>query len=209
MVEAQLRTNRINEPGLLNAFMTVPREVFVPASLQAIAYVDGPLALGNGRVMLEPLVQARLLVEANLQPDSKVLIIGANTGYLTAIVAANAASVIAVEESEELFAQLEANIGHLHLENVQAVKAPLVEGRFEQGPFDAIIIEGAVCEVPQAIIDQLAENGRLVAIVASPGKAGRGVVIERAGKYAAQTPRFDAEAPYLPGFAPVPKFEFA
>ena len=209
MVEAQLRTNRINEPGLLEAFLTVPRERFVPPHLQALAYVDGPLQLGPGRTLLEPLVQARLLVEANLHPTAKVLIIGAGTGYLTAIVAANAASVIAVEEDEALYGAFAEHMRVMQLENVQPLKAALVEGAFAQGPYDAIIFEGAVAEVPQSIIDQLAENGRLVAILSQPGKAGRGIVIERAGKFAATHVRFDAEAPYLPGFAPVAKFEFS
>jgi protein-L-isoaspartate(D-aspartate) O-methyltransferase len=209
MVETQLRPNRINEPALLEAFLNTPRERFVPPHLQALAYIDGPLNLTSSRVMLEPMVQARLLEVAGLKPASKVLLVGAGTGYIAALIAPTVASVIALEEDEGLYTQLAANIAHLDLKNVQALNSKLAEGAFAQGPFDAIIIEGAVAEVPASLIEQLAENGKLVGILVQPGKAGHIVVVERAGKFAAPVVRYDAEAPYLPGFAPVAKFEFS
>lgn len=213
MVEGQLRTNKVTDEAVLEGFLTTPRERFVPSHLRGIAYVDDDVPLGNGRVLIEPLVLARLLQFAAIGKQDKVLEIGCATGYATAILAKLSASVVAVESDARLAAAARANLAALGLGNVELQEAPLDAGARAGAPYDVILVNGGVAEIPAAISDQLAEGGRLVTVTegrANPSEArcGSAVLMTRAEGKLSSRPLFDATVEVLPGFAPRPAFVF-
>ena len=214
MVEGQLRTNKVTDEAVLEGFLTTPRERFVPTHLRGIAYVDDDIPLGNGRVLIEPLVLARLLQLAAIGGQDKVLEIGCATGYATAILAKLAASVVAVESDQQLAAAARANLAALGRGNVQLQEAPLEAGWRAGAPYNVILINGGVTEIPAAISDQLAEGGRLVTVAegdtAGPSEArcGNAVLMTRAEGKLSRRPVFDATVEVLPGFARRPAFGF-
>lgn len=213
MVEGQLRTNKVTDEAVLEGFLTVPRERFVPQNLRSIAYVDDDIPLGNGRVLIEPLVLARLLQFAAVGKDDKVLEIGCATGYATALLGQLAASVVAVESDAQLLAAARANLAALGIGNVQLFEAPLAAGWRGGAPYDVILINGGVAEIPPAISEQLAEGGRLVTVTeaaASPAdsRCGKAVLMTRAEGRVSSRPIFDATVHPLPGFARAAAFVF-
>jgi protein-L-isoaspartate(D-aspartate) O-methyltransferase len=213
MVEGQLRTNKVTDEAVLEGFLTTPRERFVPSPLRGIAYVDDDIPLGNGRVLIEPLVLARLLQLAGIGKNDKVLEIGCATGYATAILAKMAASVVALESDPPLAAAARANLAALGRGNVQLQEAPLNGGWRAGAPYDVILVNGGVGEIPASISDQLAEGGRLVTVTegsAGPAEArcGCAVLMTRAEGKLSSRPAFDATVEILPGFARRPAFVF-
>lgn len=213
MVEGQLRTNKVTDEAVLEGFLTVPRERFVPAALRGIAYVDDDIPLGNGRVLIEPLVLARLLQFAAIGKDDRVLEIGCATGYATALIAKMAASVVAIESDVQLLAAARGNLAALGIGNVQLYEAPLAAGWRGGAPYDVILITGGVAEIPAAISDQLAEGGRLVTVAEAPAGAGnsrygQAVLMTRAEGRVSSRPVFDATVQPLPGFARDAAFVF-
>ena len=199
MVASQLRTTAVNDPRVVAAMAEVPRERFVPADRAAIAYADIAVPLGGGRALRPPMALGKLLTELQLRPADRALVIGAATGYSAAILAKLVASVVALEEDAAL--NPAAPIG------VRVVRGPLAEGWAEGAPYDAILIDGAVETVPEAIVAQLAEGGRLAAAVLEAG-VSRLSVGRRAGAGFGLTAFADADAAPLPGFAPPPAFRF-
>jgi protein-L-isoaspartate(D-aspartate) O-methyltransferase len=213
MVEGQLRTNKVTDEAVLDGFLTTPRERFVPANLRGIAYVDDDIPLGHGRFVMEPMVLARLLQLAEIGKTDKVLEIGCATGYATAILAKLAASVVAVESDPRLSAAARANLTALGLGNVQLQEAPLEAGWRAGAPYNVILVNGAVGEIPAAVTDQLAEGGRLVTVTegsAGPSEArcGCAVLMTRAEGKLSSRSIFDATVEVLPGFARRPAFVF-
>jgi protein-L-isoaspartate(D-aspartate) O-methyltransferase len=208
MVESQLRTNKVTDEAVLGAFFEVPRERFVPDHLAGIAYVDEDIPLGGGRFLMEPMVLARLLQLAAIEPEDGVLVIGAATGYASAVVARLAARVVAVESDAGFAATARAR-----LQELQAGNVTLLEGRLEEGypagaPYEVIVIAGAVAFVPDALARQLAERGRLVTVLKSAAGMGQGMLMTRVAGVLSQRAAFDAGTPFLPGFAPAPGFAF-
>ena len=213
MVEGQLRTNKVTDEAVLEGFLTVPRERFVPAKLRGIAYVDDDIPLGDGRVLMQPMVLARLLQVAEIGKDDKVLEIGGGTGYATALLAKMAATVVAIESDARLLAAARANLAALGLGNCKLHEAPLAAGWPADAPYDVILINGGADEIPAAVRDQLAEGGRLVTVgegLASPAEArcGQAVLMTRAEGRVSSRPVFDATVALLPGFARRPAFAF-
>jgi protein-L-isoaspartate(D-aspartate) O-methyltransferase len=213
MVESQLRTNKVTDEAVLEGFLTVPRERFVPQNLRGIAYVDDDVPLGGGRVLIEPLVLARLLQFAEIGKDDKVLEIGCATGYATALLARIAASVVAVESDAQLLAAARANLAALGIGNVQLHDGPLNQGWRAGAAYDVILINGGVGEIPAAVSDQLAEGGRLVTVAeaaATPAESrcGQAVLMTRAEGRVSSRPVFDATVHPLPGFARAAAFVF-
>ena len=213
MVEGQLRTNKVTDEAVLDGFLTTPRERFVPPALRGIAYVDDDIPLGNGRVLIEPMVLARLLQLAAIGKQDKVLEIGCTTGYATAILAKLAASVVAVESDKQLAAAARANLAAFGLGNVQLQEAPLEGGWPTGAPYNVILVNGGVAAIPAAISDQLAEAGRLVTVTegsAGPSEArcGAAILMTRAEGKLSSRPVFDATVEVLPGFARRPAFVF-
>jgi protein-L-isoaspartate(D-aspartate) O-methyltransferase len=208
MVESQLRTNKVTDEAILDAFLDVPRERFVPERLAGIAYNDEDIPLGGGRFLLEPMVLARLLQLAGIGAADGVLEIGAATGYATAILSRLAARVVAVEGDQRLVA-----IARTRMQEMQIGNVTLLEGRLEEGypagaPFEVIVIGGAVAPIPDAIARQLAEGGRLVTVLRPHAGLGQGALLTRAAGRLSQRAVFDAGTALLPGFAPAPGFVF-
>lgn len=213
MVEGQLRTNKVIDEAVLEGFLTVPRERFVPTALRGIAYVDDDVPLGNGRVLVEPLVLARLLQLAEIRKDDKILEIGCATGYATAILARIAARVVALESDAQLIAVARRELAALDCGNVQLQEGPLDAGWSAGAPYDVILINGEVGEIPAALSEQLAEGGRLVTVTegqASPADArcGRALLMTRAEGRVSSRTVFDATVQPLPGFARAAAFVF-
>lgn len=213
MVEGQLRTNKVTDAAVLDAFLALPRERFVLPSLRGIAYVDEDVPLGGGRSLMEPMVLARLLQLATISKDDRVLEIGAGTGYATAVLARIAAKVTAVESDPRMAAQARGLLAELGLTAASMVEGKLTEGWRANAPYDVILLDGAVAAIPDAIADQLAEGGRLVAVVLAAnapmiGGLGEAVLMTRADGVLSSRPVFDAAIPVLPGFERSASFVF-
>ena len=210
MVESQLRPNKVTDQAILEAFLSVPRERFVPPGLRGAAYVDADLPLGGGRYMMQPMVLARLLQLAEIGRDDAVLEIGCATGYGTAILARLARSVVAIDSEVELARQALARLRELAIDNATVVEAPLTAGFPSRAPYQVIVCQGAVARIPDAIAHQLSEGGRLVCVL-QPGDGpgpGCAVVMTLVGGVLSHWPAFDAAVPLLPGFEAAPSFVF-
>jgi len=207
MVDSQLKPNQVVDARVADAMAQVPRELFVPDGLADVAYVDEDLPIAPGRFLMEPVVFARLLQAAAIEPDDVVLDLGCGTGYSTAVLARLAATVVAMEPSAELQAQAEQTMTKIGADNAVVVEGDLTAGTPTQGPFDVIFLNGAVETIPDGLRDQLAEGGRLVAVKNSEG-IGKTMVLERQGALFSARELFDAAIPLLPGFAKSPGFVF-
>jgi protein-L-isoaspartate(D-aspartate) O-methyltransferase len=211
MVDSQVRPNKVIDQRVLDAMRALPREEFVPPSLSAIAYIDEDLPLGGGRVLVEPMVIARLVQLARVRPGERVLVIAAGTGYGAALMAACGAEVTALDDDEALLA-IALRVLPRHAPAVKIVHGALPAGLPQGAPWDIILLEGAVTEIPSALAAQVAPNGRLVTVVVSQGVGGRAVLAEPAGTPDAPRLRsreaFDCSTPLLPGLRPAPVFVF-
>ncbi len=208
MVDSQLRTNKVTDAALLEAFEAVPREAFVPERLCGIAYVDEDIPLGNDRFVMEPMIMARLLQAARPQADDIALDIGCATGYATAILSRLVATVVALEAEAALAAQANRTLSELEIDNAVVVEGALIEGYPKQAPYNVIVLGAAVAEIPAAISDQLAEGGRLVTVVKDTTGMGRATLMQRDGDVVSSRVLFDAALPLLPGFEVEPGFVF-
>ncbi len=208
MVDCQLRTNRLVDEALIAAFGEIPREQFVPEAVQAVAYIDEDVPLGNGRYLMEPMVLGRVLQALAVTPGDIVLDVGCATGYSSAILSRLAATVVALECDHGFATRANDLLTSLSADNAIVVEGDLAAGYPKQGPYDVIWIGGAVAEIPSALADQLAEGGRLAAIVddgTRPGEAQ--LMLKRNGKVSKRG-LFDANVPRLPGFEPKAGFVF-
>ena len=208
MVENQLRTNRINDPAVLKAMTDVPRELFLPKAFHGVAYADEDLLLADGRFMIEPLVFARMLQAAAIEKDDIVLVVGCDTGYAAAVTSKLAATVISVQRNEEDEARIQPLLDQVEADNVAAsLRVRPIDGDPDQAPFDVILVLGALDAVPPALVDQLNDDGRLVA-VEGRGRIGRGVVISRMHGAPAKRELFDAHVPDFKDVGTSPAFAF-
>jgi protein-L-isoaspartate(D-aspartate) O-methyltransferase len=209
MVEGQLRPNRVNNAGLLAILADLPRERFLPEALRSVAYADDDVPLGNGRYMMEPMVLARLIQVLQPQAEDKAMVVAAGRGYGAAILARLAKSVVAVETSADMVAAARQALTDLGLTGVELMVGEAEQGAIAGAPYDVILIEGAVREVPRTISDQLAEGGRLATVIADPsGALGVAHLFVKQGGVVSGRPLFDAGSPVLPGFAPPARFTF-
>ena len=208
MIESQLRPNRVTDERVIESFSRLRRELFVPAHLRGVAYVDEDLPLGRGRYLMEPMVAARMLQA--LMPDRKetALVVGAGVGYEAALLASLTRSVIALEEDEELARLGRAALVDHRIASVIYVETPLAAGHRQRAPYDVILFDGAVAEIPPEVAAQLAEGGRMAAVLRPGAGMGRATLTTRTGGVLAQRVIFDAATPLLPGFVPKSAFVF-
>ncbi len=165
MIDGQIKPINGMTGKLLSAFYSLDRCDFMPEAMREMSYVEKNLILENNRTILKPSLIAQIALSINLKANENVLILGATTGYLSAILSHQAETVIVVEENESLLRNSENAIKKNNINNVVFIKNELVKGYNEQSPFNVIIIEGAIQEVPLNITDQLDEEGRLLAII--------------------------------------------
>lgn len=207
MVESQIRPSDVTDLKLLAAFRRMPRERFVPASKMALAYGDTVLNYGDGRSLLLPRDFAKLVQAADIQPDEVVLDISCARGYSTAILSELAETVVGLETDDDTVDRATALLTDLDVVNAAVVKGDLKRGAPEHGPFNVIIVGGAVPEVPQAWFGQLANGGRL-AVVLKDGPIGRATIFTKSGNAIGDRVVFDAHAPVLSGFERAHSFVF-
>jgi protein-L-isoaspartate(D-aspartate) O-methyltransferase len=207
MVTSQIRTSDVTDPRIQNAMSEVPREIFVPEHLRGVAYASQALPVGAGRGLMEPRSFAKLAQAADIGEHDVALVIGAGTGYGTAVLARLAEAVVALEEDQALAAQATTNLAKLGVDNAAVVTGMLSRGCPEQAPFDVIFIDGGVEFVPKGLFDQLKDGGRLAAIVLE-GSLGKGRIFTRHGDAVSMRTVFDGGAPLLPVFARAREFSF-
>jgi protein-L-isoaspartate(D-aspartate) O-methyltransferase len=209
MIDGQLRPNRVTNDRLLAAVGDLPRERFLPDAMRAVAYADDDVPLGNGRFLMEPMVLGRLIQALQAQPEDRALVVGAGRGYGAALMSRLVKSVVAVESDTLLAAAAEQTAKELGLDRVRQVVGPMEAGAADDAPYAVILIEGAVRLVPDAIIEQLAEGGRLTTVLAgTPGAMGVAQLFIKQGGVMSGRALFEAGTPLLPGFAPPPRFTF-
>ena len=226
MVETQLRPNEVTDRRLLAAMRALPRELFVPESLQGLAYMDEDIRVlrardgAPARYLLSPMVQAQLLQLAEVTPGERVLDVGCATGYSTAVLLGLGAKAVGLEPEPKLVAAAKRNLKATNPEitklaadagiSAEVVAGDLTLGHAAGAPYDAIIVEGSVPHVPDALLSQLREGGRLVTVrTRRPNmRQGKAYLFVRVEGEARGTAQFDAGAPPLPGFAPAPAFAF-
>ena len=201
MVDCQLRPSKINNQKVLDAFSSIPREDFVSKQQRALAYIDEDLPLAGGRCLMEPMVLARLLQSLDIGLENNVLIVAAGCGYGTAITARLAGSVIAIETRTNLVEKAQNVLVSIGIDNAAIVKSRLVDGYPDEGPYDRILIEGAVEHVPTGLLEQLSRKGRLAAVYRKfSHPVGVASLWMRSGSDFVRKPLFDARVPSLDEF---------
>lgn len=207
MVDNLLRPSGVIDWRILDVMNRVPREVFVPEERKALAYIDESISLTASRSMLAPASLARLIQLAEVAPDAHVLDVGCGTGYSTAVLAGLAASVVGLDDDASLVSTGNTALATLEIANATLVNGALEKGVAESGPFDVILIEGAVDTVSETLLAQLKDGGRLLA-VHGHGHAGVAHVYVRSGADISSRPAFNVSLPAITTFAEVPTFRF-
>ncbi|SNT15014.1 protein-L-isoaspartate(D-aspartate) O-methyltransferase [Sphingomonas laterariae] len=204
MVSNQLRTNAVNDVRVVDAMRAVPRETFVPASRAEVAYVDTLVPLGGGRSLNTPMATGRLLTESAPRAEDRVLLVGAATGYTAALLSRLVAHVVALDDNAALLATAR---GGKVPANVEFVEGPLAAGWAQGAPYDLILVDGAIESLPQALVDQLADGGR-IAVAIIEGGISRLSIGRKVGDAFGVVAFADAESTPLPGFAKPEAFTF-
>lgn len=207
MVDTQVRPSDVTKFPIIAAMLDVPREEFVPAAMREAAYMGEHVDLGNGRVLLDPRTLAKLLDTLAVTPGDLVLDVGTGTGYSAAILARLAEAVVALEEDEALAREAEAALTQIGADSVAVVTGPLAAGAPKHGPYDVIVVQGAVEELPAALTDQLAENGR-IGVLFQQGRLGVVRIGYKIDGNVSWRDAFNASAPVLPGFQKKAAFAF-
>ena len=213
MVDGQLRTTEVTNPKVLAAILSLPREDFVPEKWRDLAYIDedipisGPDPVSGTRYLMEPSPFGRLLQLANITTDDVVLDVGCGTGYSSAILSRLAGSVIALECDPDLAERAGRLLTSHDCANVAVVQGPLEEGYPSEAPYDVIFLNGAVDHVPQVLLEQLREGGRLVAVEGA-GNAGAARLYMKVDDVISSMRDFNAALKPLPGFQRKPEFVF-
>jgi protein-L-isoaspartate(D-aspartate) O-methyltransferase len=211
MVDGQVRTNDVTDRRILDAMLTVPREAFVPANRQALAYLDLDLDVAEGgsakRFLIKPALTAKLLQAAEIGEADRVLVVGCATGYLAALAARLATQVTATESESALAAKAKDTLSALGFAHVACKAAACADGDPVAAPYDVIILNGATEVTPNALLEQLKEGGRLVGVSAGTTPQRAMIVTRSHGEFGHRA-LFDAAAPVLPGLERAPVFVF-
>ncbi|HUF87969.1 MAG TPA: protein-L-isoaspartate O-methyltransferase [Thermohalobaculum sp.] len=218
MVDNQVRPADVTSHAIIDAMLWAPRERFVPKARRDVAYADIEIPLGPGRVLLQPRTFAKMLEAASIDPHDLVLDLAPGTGYSTAVIASMAEAVVAIEPDAGLTRQAQALLVELEVDNAVVSQGDPAAGDPAHGPYDVMFVNGAVELLPEALVGQLKQGGRLVAIFRDGGSGGAGGtsegavgkcrVLTRAGNGVSRLYVFDADAPVLPGFERPVAFAF-
>lgn len=199
MVDTQVRPSDVTKYPIIEAMLSVPREAFVPGAKREAAYIGENLEIAPRRVLLEPRSLAKLLDALDIQPTHLVMVIGCGLGYSAAVIARLAEAVVAVEESGPMAEEAQSVLLAEGADNAAVIAGPLIEGAAKHGPYDVILIEGAVEVVPEAILAQLGEGGRIGAVFMEGALGTARIGTMREGRVTWRQ-AFNAAAPVLPGF---------
>ena len=207
MVDTQVRPSDVTKFPIIDAMLSIPREEFVPARLREAAYVGENLEIGQGRTLLEPRTFAKMVDALDVQPHHVALDLGCGLGYSTAVLASLCEFVVAVEDDPERTAEAQTLLSNHGIDNAAVMEGALPEGAAKSGPYDIIIVEGAVEEVPDALLEQLREGGRIGCIFAEAalGVVRIGYKIDGVVNWRFS---FNAGAPVLQGFRKAAAFSF-
>jgi len=212
MIEQQIRPWEVLDGAVLSLLSVVKRENFAPMAHKALAFVDMeiPLKDGNqtGQVMLPPRVEARLLQDADVKRTDKVLEVGTGSGYMAALLAHQAASVLSFELDATLAQQARTNLQAAGIHNVEVRQADGSQGAPSDGPFDVIMLSGSVPNVPQVLLNQVSIGGRLLAVVGEDPVMRASVITRTADQQWQTSEPWDTLAPRLQGFPEHNRFSF-
>ncbi len=207
MVDCQVRPSDVTKFPIIEALLAVPREAYVPAAKKSVAYAGEHISLSGDRVLLDARTFAKMLDSVNIRPTDLVLDLGCGMGYSSAVIARLAEAVVAVEENPELAKIAAETLSELSVDTVLVDNAKLAEGNAKHGPYDVVITEGAIEELPAALADQIKDGGRIVTIMLHEGLSQCRIGYKTGGsiswRYA-----FDASAPMLAGFERREEFAF-
>lgn len=199
MVDTQIRPSDVTKYPIIDAMLNVPREVFVPDALREAAYVGQDLGIGDRRVMLDPRTLAKILDALDVSGDELVLDVGAGLGYSSTVVARFAQAVVALEEDAGMAADCAAALAEAGADNVIPQEGVLAEGAAEHGPYDVILVQGGIEELPEKLEDQLKDGGR-IACIFMDGSLGEVRIGYKSGGAMSWRFEFNAGAPVIPGF---------
>ncbi len=210
MVDCQIRPADVTDLRIISAMSDVPRERFVAPSQQTIAYIDEDIQLLDGlksttRYLMEPAPFARLLQLAQIEPDSIVLDVGCATGYSTGVLAHLCSSVVALEPDKNLATTATNTLAELEIDNAVVLNCELIDGYAKECPYDVIFIGGAVDQVPDTLLNQLKDGGRLVTVMGT-GNAGQAVEFVRNNGITSMSTHFNCAVWPMPGFEKQPEF---
>ena len=200
MVDTQVRPSDVTKFPIIDVMLNIAREDFVPAAMREASYLGENLNIGPNRVILEPRTLSKMLDALDVSNDDLILDVAANYGYSSAVMAHIAEAVVAVEEDEAMSQEAQEALSAAGIDNVAVHVAPLVEGAPQHGPYDVIILQGGVAEIPGALLDQLKEGGRIAAIFMDGPLGEVRIGLKQEGRVTWRL-AFNAGAPILPGFA--------
>ena len=207
MINGQILPNKVTSEAVTEALMGIPREQFLPKALRGVAYLDADIALGEGRYLMEPVTFARLLQAAEIETSEIVLDVGCASGYSSAVLSRLAGCVVALESDEAFVARANQNLAALEIDNVAVVSGELTAGYPAQAPYDVIFLNGSAETVPAALLEQLAEGGRML-LVRAGRRVGNAARTDKIGGLISDRELFDANIAPLPGFQSAPGFVF-
>lgn len=199
MVDTQVRPSDVTSFPIIDAMLSVPREAYLPDDKREAAYADANIDLGGGRVVLEPRTIAKMLEALDIQPSEVVLDLGCGLGYTTALMARMAEFVVGVEDDAARAEEAQATLSDQGVDNAAVVAGPLAEGAPKSGPYDVIVLQGAAEHVPDALLDQLKEGGR-IGLIRAEGRLGEVRVGYKLDGGMTWRRAFNAGAPVVPGF---------
>lgn len=206
MIDSQVRPNDVTDRRLIAAMAAVPREAFVPEARRGLAYSEASVETGPGRALAPARDFSKLAHAAAIKDTDRLLDVAPGTGYSSVVLVHLAGSVVALEQDEASAKALKANLAAQGASGVEVVAGPLKAGAAAKGPFDVIFVNGAIEDVPDAWLGQLAEGGRLVVVV-NEGQVRRARVYTRSGGKTAWRTPFESSAPILPGFEKAATFQ--
>lgn len=200
MVASQLLPNKVTDEAVIAAFETVDRHLFVPEYKRGLAYMDASIPFGHHRFLVQPTISARLLQLAEIKNTDVVLDIACGTGYSTMVISKLAKKVIGLESDNDLAGEANCLLQQMDVDNAIIMTSDLVEGHADGGPYDVIMINGAVEEIPEDLLKQLADGGRLVTVQVVSGLIKHALLIKKSGKIITKQEGFDAAIDVLPEF---------